>query len=142
MRFASILLVVLAAGCGAGKREPLSVDRDGRAVLQDVHDGHLDRRWSCGSLRAAYRRLPVDGPVYSPIPALIGDAAGSACDDALEDVRKGTTRARVAFLLGRPDRRPRCWLFRWPPGTDAAQDGARICFEGDRVATIQIAVHG
>ena len=142
MRFTSILLVVLAAGCGGGTHEALAVDPDGRAVLRDVYDGHLDRRWSCGSLRAAYERLPVGGPVYSPIPALIGKAAGTACDEAVRELRRGTTRTRVASLLGRPDRRARCWLFRWPPGTDSSQDGARICFDASRVASVQVAVHG
>jgi hypothetical protein len=58
---------------------PLAVSSDGRAVLQDVYDGHLDERWSCASLRAAIARLPVDGPIYSTIPRILEAAAARAC---------------------------------------------------------------
>jgi hypothetical protein len=58
---------------------PLAVSRDGRAVLQDVYDGHLDERWSCGSLRVAIARLPTDPPTYSRLPGILDAAAARAC---------------------------------------------------------------
>jgi hypothetical protein len=141
MRWVLAAVVVLAvAGCGGSAK--LAVSRDGRAVLQDAYDGRLDRHWSCGSLRAAYRRLPPDPPAYSAIPALIGGAAGSACDTALASVRLGMRKAGVVGALGAPDRAPRCWLYRWPPDRASATDGARICFAAGTVARIQRAVHG
>jgi hypothetical protein len=142
VRLVAVLLVLAAASCAGHHHEAPAVSRDGRAVLQDAYDGRLDRQWSCGSLRAAYARLPVGGPTYSPLPGLIGNAAGAACDEALDAVGKGAGRARVEALLGQPDRRPRCWLYRWTPRSDSAQDGARICFAGNRVSFVQVAVHG
>jgi hypothetical protein len=133
-------VVLVAAACGSGNAK-LAVSRDGRAVLNDAYDGKLDRNWSCGSLRAAYRRLPPDGPMYSTIPRLIGDAAGMACDAAFKTVHVGSKEHDVTTALGVPDRAPRCWLYRWPPGAGAA-DGARICFANGRAAIVQTAVHG
>ena len=111
-------------------------------MLRDAYDGRLDRNWSCGSLRVAYRRLPADPPTSSTIPRLIGDAAGKACDAALAHVRAGNTRRDVAATLGAPDRAPHCWLYRWPPDAQSATDGARICFAAGRVELVQIAEHG
>jgi hypothetical protein len=68
--------------------------------------------------------------------------AGSACDRALLSVHRGQTKAEVKALLGPPDSAPRCWLYRWQPQPSSAVDGARICFSGDRVARVQVAVHG
>ena len=137
MRIAVVALVLVLTACGAQR----AVDASGRGVLNDAYDGRLDRNWSCGSLRAADRRLPADPAAYSTIPKVIGDAAGKACDAALATLHDGDSRRQVATALGRPDRAPRCWLYRWPPGA-AAGDGARICFSGGRVSTVQTAVHG
>src|SRR3569833_1920568 len=107
MRIAVLALIVLAA---AGCSSKPAVSRDGRAVLSDASDGRIDRDWSCGSLRAAYRRLPPVPPMYSAIPSLLGHAAGKTCDAALAHVRAGDTRGKVEATLGPPDRTPRCWL--------------------------------
>ena len=48
-------------------------------VLEDAYDGHLDRIWPCSALRDAERHLPVDGAVYSKIPALLRAAKRAAC---------------------------------------------------------------
>lgn len=121
---------------------PISVSADGRGVLQDVYDGHLDERWSCGSLRAAIARLPEDPPTYSAIPGILARAAAHACDAAVAGLRKGARRADVFGSLGTPDRSaPRCTLWRWQPA-GGATDGARVCFAGGRATTIQRAVHG
>lgn len=132
------LVVVAVVACGA---RPLAVSVDGRGVLRDAYDGKLDRRWSCGSLRAAYRRLPPDGPIYSAIPGLIAAAAAKACDAELRSLHTGATERQVAAALGAPDRTPRCWLYRWPPSTGSV-DGARICFSSGRATLVQTAVHG
>ena len=134
------LILFTIAGCGGSSR--LVVSRDGRAVLDDAYDGKLDRNWTCGSLRAAYRRLPQDPPTYSTMPALIGRAAGKACDAAFAKVHVGVAQRAVTAALGRPDRSPSCWLYRWPPDRASATDGARICFAAGRVARIQLAEHG
>lgn len=140
MRWSLVVLVVLAvAGCGGPSK--LAVSRDGRAVLQDAYDGHLDRRWSCSSLKAADARLPQDPPAYSTIPLMLANAAGVACDAALATLRAGDTPSAVTAALGRPDRTPRCWIYRWPAGSSTG-DGARICFTAGRVARIERAVHG
>jgi hypothetical protein len=68
--------------------------------------------------------------------------AGSACNRALRGVHRGQTKEEVRALLGEPDRAPRCWLYLWMPEPTSAVDGARICFSGNRVARVQIAVHG
>ena len=68
--------------------------------------------------------------------------AGSACDRALRSVHRGQTKAEVRALLGTPDRAPRCWLYRWQPQPSSAVDGARICFTGNLVERVQVAVHG
>jgi hypothetical protein len=136
-----VALVVLAVAAGCGGHAKLAVSPDGRAVLHDTYDGKLDRNWSCGSLRAAYRRLPQDPPTYSTIPKLIGDAAGKACDAAVKTVHVGSKEHDVSTALGVPDRTPRCWLYRWPPG-DGGTDGARVCFAHGRATVVQLAVHG
>lgn len=142
MRVAGIaLLLVLAAGCGGGARHP-AVSRDGKAVLRDAYDGRLDRSWSCGSLRAAVRRLPSSTPTYATLPAQVTAAAGRACDTALAHVAVGAPAREVRSALGRPDRSPRCLLYRWPPAPGSAVDGARICFASGRVSSLQRAVHG
>ena len=135
-----IAFVVVLVGCGS-RHAKLAVSVDGRAVLRDVYDGTLDRNWSCGSLRAAYRRLPPDGPIYSAIPGVLGAAAAKACDTSLESLRVGATERSVEVALGAPDKAPRCWLYRWPPASGSV-DGARICFAHGRAAFIQTAVHG
>jgi hypothetical protein len=155
--WAAVVVTTLAvlAGCGRspGHLEKLAVSDDGRAVIQDGYDGHLDRDWSCGSLRAAYKRLPGDG-VSLTLPVLVGRAAAEACDAALAGVHVRMTTASVRIALGRPDKAGRCWLFSWPPA-DAGQsvlvdpskrrsavDGARACFDDGRVSLLQTAVHG
>ncbi|HEV2591447.1 MAG TPA: hypothetical protein VGU02_06090, partial [Gaiellaceae bacterium] len=60
-----VLVVALIALAATGCSSKLAVSRDGRAVLDDAYDGKLDRNWSCGSLRAAYRRLPPDPAAYA-----------------------------------------------------------------------------
>lgn len=129
-------LVLALVACGSTK---LAVSRDGRAVLNDAYDGHLDRHWSCGSLRAAYLRLPVD-MTYSTIPALIGDAAEKTCDHALASLKTGISRRQVAAALGKPDRGGRCELYRWP-ATQSSGDGARICFAHARATLVQTSMH-
>jgi hypothetical protein len=140
MRYLVALLVVaVVAGCGGHAK--LAVSPDGRAVLNDAYSGELTRNWSCGSLRAAYRRISPDPPAYSTIPKLIGDAAGKACDAAFTTVHVGAKEHDVTTALGVPDRTPRCWIYRWPPGTGGA-DGARICFANGRATVVETAVHG
>jgi hypothetical protein len=117
------------------------------------YDGHLDRDWSCGSLRAAYKRLPKDG-VSSTLPVVIAHAVAEACDAALKSVHVRMTTASVRVALGSPDKAGRCWRFTWP-AADAGQsvlddpskrrsavDGARACFNDGRVSLLQTAVHG
>jgi hypothetical protein len=118
-----VTTLAVLTGCGSGpsRLEKLAVSDDGRAVIQDGYDGHLDRGWSCGSLRAAYKRLPRDG-VSLTLPVLIGRAAAEACDAALAGVHVRMTTASLRMALGRPDKAARCWLFRWPPA-DAGQSG-------------------
>ena len=143
MRLAVLaMLLALLAGCGSADNRQLAVSVDGRAVLEDAYDGRLDRDWSCGSLRAAVDRLPVDPPVYSTIPQLLREAAGRACDAALKDVHPGLGRTGVRGLLGRPDRSSRCWLYRWSSDSTSSADGARVCFAAGVVAFAQTAVHG
>jgi hypothetical protein len=111
-------------------------------VLRDVYDGHLDERWSCGSLRAAIARLPADGPTYSPIPGVLDAAAARECAAALAAIRPGAERATIGQSLGSPDTAsPRCSAWRWPPAKGSVH-GARICFGSGRVTTVQTAVHG
>jgi hypothetical protein len=140
VRLVAVLLVTLLAGCGASHHRRLSVSPDGKAVIRDAFDGHLDRSWSCGSLRAALDRLPSTPD--QTIPLMIDSAAGRACDDALLGVHRGQTRAQATALLGPPDRTPRCWLYSWPPDESSAVDGARLCFTGDWVSLVQTSVHG
>ena len=140
MRWPLAVLVVLAvAGCGGSSK--LAVSRDGRAVLRDASDGRLDQRWSCSSLQAADARLPQDPPTYSTLPRMLADAAGRACDGALDSLHPGDTPSAVTAALGQPDRAPRCWIYRWPAGPSTG-DGARICFAAGRVARILRFVHG
>ena len=126
---ACVLLFV--AGCGFGKQADLVVSSDGKAVVQDALDGHLDQRWSCGSLRRAADRLPSDLG-YSAIVPTIGQAAGSTCREALAKVHRGMSRASVRSILGRPDRTPRCWIYGWPTEPKSSVAGARICFANGR----------
>jgi hypothetical protein len=137
VRIAAALIVAFLAGCGTTHRAKPAQSSDGRAVLRDASDGHLDSDWSCGSFRAAVKRLP-EGLTISPVAA----AAGRACDHALTRLRDGDSKARVANLLGTPDRSPRCWFYGWPPTTSSAIDGARICFSRNHVSLLQTAVHG
>jgi len=132
----------------------LAVSADGRSVLQDAVDGHLDRHWSCGSLRAALGHLrPGGGPTNSTIPAMVGRAAGKTCDAAVATVHVGMTSAALRRTLGTPDTYGRCWVLRWPP-TDAGQnrlhnaspggsnvDGMRVCFNDGHVSRLQTAMH-
>lgn len=151
-----VLIVVVAlvvVGCGRSHR--LALSADGRAVSSDASDGHLDRDWTCGSLRAALTRLPSGGgPIYSTLPEMIGRAAGEACDAGLKSLHAGMTAAAVQTMLGTPDTRGRCWLLRWPPA-DLGQgrlynpsrraspvDGARVCFNDGHVLKVQTAIHG
>jgi uncharacterized protein YceK len=135
-----VILLAILAGCGSSHH--LAVSHDGKAVIQDAYDGRLDKSWSCGSLRAAVLRLPNDSGAGQRIPLMIDEAAGHACDEALADVHPGSAMPRVTELLGTPDRSPRCWLYRWPPQPSSAVDGVRLCFSGDVVSRLQIAVHG
>lgn len=113
-----------------------------RGVLQDVYDGRLDRVWPCGALRTAIAHLPVDGPMYSKIPAQLARAAAAACGAQLESVAVGAPRAAVDEALGRPDvGGPRCHVWRWDPESGAL-DGARICFADGRATLVQTALHG
>ena len=137
MRLVAALLVTLLSGCSG-----TSVGPEWKAVVRDAYDGRLDRNWSCSSLRAAVAHLPQDVAAHQTIPLMLESAAGRACDAALARVERGLTRAEVTALLGRPDRAPRCWLYRWPPDRSSAVDGARLCFAGDRVSLVQTAVHG
>src|SRR3569833_880074 len=107
MRIAVLALIVLAA---AGCSSKPAVSRDGRAEHSEATNRRNDRDRTSGSLRAAYRRLPPDPPMYSAIPSLLGHAAGKTCDAALAHVRAGDTRGKVEATLGPPDRKPRCWL--------------------------------
>jgi outer membrane protein assembly factor BamE (lipoprotein component of BamABCDE complex) len=138
---AAAAVLALLPSCGAA-HHPVAYSRDGKAVIQDAYDGRLDRNWSCGSLRAAVLRLPSDSGAGQTIPLMIDEAAGRACDEALADVHPGSTMPRVRKLLGTPDRSPRCWLYRWPPQPSSAVDGVRLCFSGDLVSRVQVAVHG
>jgi hypothetical protein len=152
---AVVVTTLVLPGCGSSHRhlEKLAVSDDGRTVIQDAYDGHLDRDWSCGSLRAAYKRLPKDG-VSSTLPVVIARAVAEACDAALKSVHVRMTTASVRVALGSPDKAGRCWRFSWPPA-DAGQsvlddpskrrsavDGARACFNDGRVSLLQTAVHG
>jgi hypothetical protein len=151
VRIVLVVAAVIVAGCGGGHQ--LAVSADGRSVLKDAADGHLNRDWSCGSLRAALGRLPPGGgPTYSTVPSMFGRAAGKACDAALAAVHVGMTSAAVRQTLGSPDTSGRCWGLRWPP-TDAGQghlhtsrkgspvDGTRVCFNNGRVSRLQTEMH-
>ena len=134
------LLAVLSAGCGGSSGKHLATSTDGRAVIHDAYDNqHLDRDWSCGSLRAAVRRLAADG--YSAITVMIDDATGRACDQALAQVRVGLKPERARAILGVPDRTPRCWLYSWPVHKSSSSDGARICFVDGQVGRVQFSEH-
>jgi hypothetical protein len=103
MRIVLVVAAVIVAGCG-GAHQRLAVSADGRSVLRDAADGHLNRDWSCGSLRAALGHLPPSGgPTYSTIPAMVGRVAGETCDAALAAVHVGMTSAGVTRKLGRPN---------------------------------------
>lgn len=140
MRVGVVLLMAMLVGCGAAQH--LAVSEDGRAVLADAYDGHLAHEWSCGSLRAAVRRLPQDPPTYSTMPAMLERALDNVCDPALAGLHAGTSRADVRAALGAPDSSPRCWRYSWPAVTSSGVDGARVCFTRGRVSLVQTAVHG
>ena len=140
MRGLALLFVVTLVGCGAAKH--LAVSADGRAVLADAYDGHLDHDWSCASLRAAVQRLPQDPPTYSTMPAMLERALDNACDAALAGLHTGASRADVRAALGPPDSSPRCWRYRWRAVTSSGVDGGRVCFTGARVSLVQTALHG
>lgn len=113
-----------------------------RAVVNDVYsDGRLDRSWSCATLRAAAKRLPHDMD-RSDIVRKIDIAAAAACRTALAVLSEGDSQAKVRSLLGKPDRQPRCWFYRWPPTSASSLVGARICFTDGRVSLVQRSLHG
>ena len=141
IRFALAAVIALLPSCG-GAHHAVAYSRDGKAVIRDAYDGRLDRNWSCGSLRAAVLRLPSAPGPGQTIPLMIDDAAGRACDEALADVHPGSPMPRVTRLLGTPNRSARCSLYRWPPQPSSAVDGVRLCFSGDLVSRVQVAVHG
>ena len=151
-----ILLAAIVSGCGNRADNQLAISSDGSAVIQDAYDGHLNHNWSCGSLRAAFQRLPTDG-VYQTLPVMIGEATAKRCDSALAGLRVGGTRAQVQQQLGRPNSGHRCWVLQWPPADEGQAllykvahpskplsnvDGARVCFRAGRVRQIQTAMHG
>lgn len=143
VRFLAALLVVIAvSGCG-GSSHKLVFSTNGKAVLRDAFDNQrLDQNWSCGSLRAAVKRLPMDTSEQRPIATLIDNTTGSTCVRSLKDVRRGWSQAKVRLLFGGPDRVGHCWLFKWPPNDAVSSvDGVRLCFDHARVSRIQIAVH-
>lgn len=132
---AGVLLFV--AGCGFGKHADHAASSDWKAVVQDALDGHLDQRWSCGSLRRA-----VDAPPWDlddlTIARTIGQAAGRTCNEALAKVHLGVSRANVRSNLGQPDRTPRCWIYGWPTAPKSSVAGARICFANGRSVLVQV----
>ena len=94
--------LVLLAGCSFGKDDPAAVSSDGIAVVKDAVDGDLDPTWSCSSLRLAAARVPHDIVISQPV-AMINEATGKACNDALGDVKIGQSREQVVTRLGAPD---------------------------------------
>jgi SmpA / OmlA family len=131
-----LALLVLAAGCGG---HPVAVSTDGAGVASDARDGHLDRNWSCGSLRAAVARSSP-----AQLEAAGAQAAtGKACDRAVEQLKVGTTRSTVRETFGPPmlidTHRPgRCWFYTWPRSLTLTDAGsARICFNGNKVSLVQ-----
>jgi hypothetical protein len=113
-----------------------------RDVFHDVYDGRLDRVWPCRTLRVAAAHLPVDGPVYSPLPARLLRAAARACDAAISGLPVGSPRQAFRDAFGGPDLAgPTCTLWKWPPAGGAI-DGVRVCFRDGRAAAVQTAVHG
>jgi hypothetical protein len=120
-----------------GKRTPATW----RGVLRDVADGRLARVWPCGALRAALAHF-TNGPSYSRLPQAIERAAAPACAAAVAGIRNGAPRLAVEQSLGAPDAGgPRCFAWRWQPGSGAV-DGARVCFARGRATLVQTALHG
>lgn len=105
-------------------------------IVSDAMDGKVDGDWSCASMRYVVDRVPV--LVYSEKLASLRSATSRTCLSALRELRVGASPSRVVSALGRPDKAPRCWLYRWPVVRGAAGDGARICFDGQHVARIGI----
>ena len=137
-----LLVVLVVAGCGGSSGKYLKISTDGRAVIQDAYDNQrLDRNWSCGSLRAALGRLSTEGGDYSTVTAMLNEATGRACDQALTHVRTGLTPEQVRAILGKPDHMPRCWLYSWPVHKSSFSDGVRICFVNGEVGRVQVAEH-
>jgi len=131
-----MVLLVLAAGCGGNE---VAISADGSSVVSDANDGHLDRKWSCGSLRAAVARFSP--AVLQAVGAQA--AAGRACDRSIERLKVGATSSTVRETMGAPmiidsRRLGRCWFYTWPRSlalTDAGS--ARICFRSGKVSLVQ-----
>jgi hypothetical protein len=120
----------------------LTYDPSGLAALRDAYDGSIDGTWSCGSLRAAIGRLPVEGLTHSALPGLLDRAAAPACATAIQTIRPGTSRASAVRALGSPDRTgSSCSMWKWAPAGGSI-DGVRLCFADGRVASVQTTVHG
>lgn len=137
-RFALFMLLVLLLlpGCGG---KSVAVSTDGAAVFRDAQDGHLDRKWSCGSLLAALAR-------YSPTALnFVGAqvAAGRTCDGALNKIKNGTRETAVRGSMGEPlsvnsSRGNGCWFYTWPSNLASPEAGwARICFKDGAVSLVQ-----
>jgi hypothetical protein len=131
-----LLLVLLAAGCGG---RAVAVSDGGGGVFKDVQDSHLDRYWSCGSLRAALTR-------YSPTAmnaAGVQAAAARTCDGAATRIKIGMSQAAVRGSMGRPEaenssRGNRCWFYSWPRNLALPDAGfARVCFKDSTVSLVQ-----
>lgn len=67
-----VTVTLPANACGG---QPKAFQR----LFADVYDGHLDQQWPCSTLQDAIKRLPVDGPMYSKLPALLKRSADRAC---------------------------------------------------------------
>lgn len=128
-----LLALGIVAGCGG---RTIAVSSDGAGVAKDAQDAHLDRKWSCGSLRAALVR-------YSPVAlnaAGVQAAAAKTCDGAVVTIKVGTSRVAVRGSMGTPEivSTDRCWFFTWPRSLASPDAGsARICFNNNAVATVQ-----
>ena len=136
-----LALVVVLAGCSFGKDDPVAVSSDGNSVVKDALDDYLDHNWSCSSLRLSWARVPHDLDLSQPV-AMLHEATGKACNDALDDVEIGQSREQVVSLLGGADASASgCLLFEWPPAEDSSIDGARVCLVDGHVAALTTATH-
>jgi hypothetical protein len=141
-RLVAVTPVLAAQRTAFAPTTALAFDPTGLNVLRDIDDGQLDTHWSCGSLRAAIRRLPVGGPIYSAIPGLLIDAAARACATAIRTTKDGATRSSTIHAFGVPVRMgPNCSVWNWAPAGGSI-DGVRICFDAGRVDKVGTAVHG